>query len=50
MQVYAAWSGIFIGSAIIWGKLVDKKKPDRHEIIGSVIAVIGAFIIFYTPR
>jgi small multidrug resistance family-3 protein len=49
-RVYAAYGGIFIVSAIIWGRMVDKKKPDRYEIIGSVVAVIGALVIFYAPR
>lgn len=49
-RVYAAYGGIFIISSIIWGRIVDKKSPDRYEIIGSVVAVIGAAIIFYTPR
>jgi small multidrug resistance family-3 protein len=49
-RVYAAYGGIFIVSAIIWGRIVDKKKPDRYEIIGSIVAVIGAIVIFYAPR
>lgn len=49
-RVYAAYGGIFIVSAIIWGRVVDKKKPDRYEIIGSLVAVAGAAIIFYAPR
>ena len=49
-RVYAAYGGIFIISAVIWGLFVDKKKPDRFEIIGSLTAVMGAIIIFYTPR
>ncbi|HEY1248870.1 MAG TPA: YnfA family protein [Nitrososphaera sp.] len=49
-RVYAAYGGIFILSALIWGRMVDKKKPDRYEIIGSIVALIGAIIIFYTPR
>jgi small multidrug resistance family-3 protein len=49
-RVYAAYGGIFIVSAIIWGRIVDKKKPDKYEIIGSMMAVIGALIIFYAPR
>lgn len=49
-RVYAAYGGIFIISAVIWGLFVDKKKPDRFEIIGSLTAVIGAVIIFYAPR
>jgi small multidrug resistance family-3 protein len=49
-RVYAAYGGIFIISAVIWGLFVDKKKPDKFEIIGSLTAVIGAVIIFYAPR
>jgi small multidrug resistance family-3 protein len=49
-RVYAAYGGIFIISAIIWGRTVDKKKPDRYEIIGSIVAVVGALVIFYAPR
>ena len=49
-RVYAAYGGIFIVSAIIWGRIVDKKKPDRYEIIGSIVAVVGALIIIYAPR
>ncbi|MGH9952983.1 MAG: YnfA family protein [Nitrososphaeraceae archaeon] len=49
-RVYAAYGGIFIISAVIWGMLVDKKKPDRYEIIGSLTAILGAIIIFYAPR
>ena len=49
-RTYAAYGGIFIISSIIWGMIVDKKKPDRFEIIGSLVAICGAIIIFYTPR
>jgi small multidrug resistance family-3 protein len=49
-RVYAAYGGIFIFSAIIWGLTVDKKRPDRYEIIGGLIAVVGALVIFYAPR
>ena len=49
-RVYAAYGGIFILSSIVWGAMVDKKRPDRYEILGSLIAVIGAAIIFYAPR
>jgi small multidrug resistance family-3 protein len=49
-RVYAAYGGVFIISAVIWGIFVDKKKPDRYEVIGSLTAILGAIIIFYTPR
>ena len=49
-RVYAAYGGIFIISSLIWGALVDKKKPDRYEIIGALISLVGVLIIFYIPR
>jgi small multidrug resistance family-3 protein len=49
-RVYAAYGGIFIISSILWGMFIDKKQPDRYEVIGSAVAVMGAIIIFYSPR
>ena len=49
-RIYAAYGGFFIISSILWGMMVDKKRPDKFEIIGSIVAVFGAIIIFYGPR
>ena len=49
-RVYAAYGGIFILSSIIWGAIVDRDTPDRYEVIGALIAFLGALIIFFAPR
>jgi|SRR5690349_7990893 small multidrug resistance family-3 protein len=49
-RVYAAYGGFFIISSILWGYFIDKKIPDKYEIIGSVVAVLGAVVVFYAPR
>ncbi len=49
-RVYAAYGGIFIISSLIWGFFVDKKRPDRYEVTGALIALVGVFVMFYTPR
>jgi small multidrug resistance family-3 protein len=49
-RVYAAYGGIFIFMALLWGWQIDKIAPDRFEIIGAAIALIGVFIIMYWPR
>lgn len=49
-RVYAAYGGIFIVSSILWGYWIDKKKPDRFEILGSVIVLVGVTVMFYFPR
>ncbi|MDW5548842.1 YnfA family protein [Methanosarcina sp.] len=49
-RVYAAYGGIFIVSSLIWGALIDKKNPEKYEIIGALIALAGVLIMFYIPR
>lgn len=49
-RVYATYGGIFVVSSILWGYWVDKKKPDRFEILGSIVVMAGIAIIFYFPR
>ena len=49
-RVYAAYGGIFIASSILWGYWVDRKKPDKFEILGSIVVLIGVAVMFYFPR
>ena len=49
-RVYAAYGGIFIIMAILWGWKVDGFIPDRYDIIGGIVALIGMGIIMYAPR
>ncbi|MFZ0442696.1 MAG: YnfA family protein [Methanobacterium sp.] len=49
-RVYAAYGGIFIFMALIWGWQIDKITPDRFEIIGAAVALVGVFVIMYWPR
>ena len=49
-KVYATYGGIFVVMSIICGYWVDKKKPDRFEIIGSMVVLIGVAVMFYFPR
>lgn len=47
---YAAYGGIYIISAIAWLWLIEGAKPDRWDLIGAAICLIGASIILYGPR
>jgi drug/metabolite transporter superfamily protein YnfA len=49
-RVYAAYGGVLIFSSIIWGALIDRKRPDKYEIVGSLIVILGTAIIYYSPR
>lgn len=49
-RVYVAYGGIFIISSILWGYWIDKKKPDKFEILGSIVVLAGVAVMFYFPR
>jgi len=49
-RVYATYGGIFIIMALFWAWRVDGFKPDRYDIIGAIIALLGACMIIYMPR
>lgn len=49
-RVYAAYGGVFIILSILWGWQVDKIAPDRFDLIGGVVALLGVAIIMYWPR
>ena len=49
-RVYATYGGVFIVLSLLWAWKVDNFKPDRFDIIGAVICLVGVFVIFYAPR
>lgn len=49
-KVYAAYGGVFIVLSILWGWKVDNIVPDKFDLIGGAIALLGAAIIMYAPR
>lgn len=49
-RVYAAYGGVFIALSILWGWGIDKVVPDRFDIIGGLISLVGVMVIMYWPR
>jgi len=49
-RVYAAYAGIFLVGAIGWGWLVDRKTPDRFDLIGGAVVLVGALVILAGRR
>lgn len=49
-RVYAAYGGVFIVMAILWGWKVDGIVPDKYDLLGGLVALIGMSIIMYAPR
>jgi small multidrug resistance family-3 protein len=49
-RILAAYGGIFIVGSLAWGMLLDGYRPDRYDVTGAGIALIGVAVIMYAPR
>jgi len=49
-RVYAAYGGVYIGTAILWLWLVEEIRPTGWDLLGSAVALTGMGIIMFAPR
>ena len=49
-RVYAAYGGVFVALSLGWGWWVDGVGPDRYDLLGGAIALLGVAVIMYAPR
>jgi small multidrug resistance family-3 protein len=49
-RTYAAYGGVYVSVALAWLWLIDGQIPDRWDIIGVAVTVIGMSIIAFAPR
>ena len=49
-RVYAAYGGVFVVLSVLWGWRVDRIRPDRYDVIGALICLVGVAVIMYAPR
>ena len=49
-RIQAAYSGYFIVLALLWGWKIDRVVPDRFDLIGAGVALVGVSIIMFWPR
>lgn len=49
-RVLAAYGGIFVAGSIAWGVIADGYRPDRFDVTGALICLVGMAVIMYAPR
>lgn len=49
-RVLAAYGGVFIVGSLAWGMIFDGFKPDRFDLTGAAICLVGVAVIMYWPR
>ncbi|BBX69845.1 hypothetical protein MPSYJ_33060 [Mycolicibacterium psychrotolerans] len=46
----AAYGGVFIAGSLLWGMAADGFRPDRWDVAGALVALVGVALIMYGPR
>ena len=49
-RAYAAYGGVYITASLVWLWLVEGVRPDRFDIAGAAICLVGAGVILAGPR
>lgn len=49
-RILAAYGGVFVAGSLAWGMVVDGLRPDRWDVTGALICLVGVAIIMYAPR
>ncbi|MGH4014137.1 MAG: YnfA family protein [Pseudonocardiaceae bacterium] len=49
-RILAAYGGIFVAGSLAWGVVLDGFRPDRYDIAGAIICLLGVVVIMYAPR
>ncbi|CCD87095.1 putative transmembrane protein [Bradyrhizobium sp. ORS 285] len=49
-RAYAAYGGIYIAAALVWGWLVEGHRPDLWDLAGALICLLGMSVILFARR
>ncbi|WP_026820555.1 YnfA family protein [Arthrobacter castelli] len=49
-RILAAYGGVFVAGSLAWGVVVDGFRPDRWDLTGAAICLLGVAVIMFAPR
>ena len=49
-RAYAAYGGVYICASLAWLWAVEGVRPDRWDLLGGTISIVGAALILLGPR
>ncbi len=49
-RAYAAYGGVYIVASLLWLWVIEDTQPDRWDIVGASVCLVGAAIILMGPR
>lgn len=49
-RTYAAYGAVYIAAALLWLWLAEGVRPDRWDLIGVAVCLVGGAVILFGPR
>ena len=49
-RVLAAYGGVFIAGSLLWAAVADGFRPDRWDVTGALVCLVGVGVLMYAPR
>ena len=49
-RAYAAYGGVYVAVSLAWLWLVEGSLPDRWDLTGAAICLVGSAVILWGPR
>ncbi|MBB5274365.1 small multidrug resistance family-3 protein [Rhizobium rosettiformans] len=49
-RAYAAYGGVYIAASLIWLWVIEGQRPDRFDLTGAAICLVGAAVILLPSR
>jgi small multidrug resistance family-3 protein len=49
-RILAAYGGVFVAGSLAWGMALDGFRPDRWDLTGAAVCLVGVSLIIYAPR
>jgi small multidrug resistance family-3 protein len=49
-RIMAAYGGVFVAGSLVWAMVADKFHPDRWDITGAIVCLLGVAVIMFAPH
>ncbi len=49
-RILAAYGGVFVAGSLGWAVVADGFRPDRYDLLGAGLCLLGVVVIMYAPR
>jgi small multidrug resistance family-3 protein len=49
-RTYAAYGGVYVAVAVLWMWVIEEQRPDRWDLVGGAVTLVGMAIIAFGPR